>query len=254
MAASTTLEPRVATLEDAMRELAFQSARTQEELARLSREMRDFKQEMSDFKQEMSEFKDEMKDFKDEMSEFKDEMKDFKDEMKDFKDEMSDFKDEMSAFKDETRREHRELNKKWGDMANRLGTIVEDLVVPSLPQIIEETLMERIDDLSVRRKRRLPNGRSKEFDAIAVTPSLVCLNSTKATLRSADVDQMITDIEELREFFPDYREVPVVGILATLAAEQSVVRYATKLGFLVLAVGDELMVIQNPAGFVPRRW
>jgi chromosome segregation ATPase len=226
MAASTTLEPRVATLEDAMRELAFQSARTQEELARLSREMRDFKQEMSEFK----------------------------DEMKEFKNEMSDFKDEMSDFKDETRREHRELNKKWGDMANRLGTIVEDLVVPSLPQIIEETLMERIDDLSVRRKRRLPNGRSKEFDAIAVTPSLVCLNSTKATLRSADVDQLVKEIEALREFFPDYRGVPVVGILATLAAEPSVVRYATKLGFLVLAVGDELMEVQNPAGFVPRRW
>ncbi|WP_058553703.1 hypothetical protein [Thiohalocapsa sp. ML1] len=226
MAASTTLEPRVATLEDAMRELAFQSARTQEELARLSREMRDFKQEMSEFK----------------------------DEMKEFKNEMSDFKDEMSDFKDETRREHRELNKKWGDMANRLGTIVEDLVVPSLPRIIEETFMEGIDDLSVRRKRRLPNGRSKEFDAIAVTPSLVCLNSTKATLRSADVDQLVKEIEELREFFPDYRGVPVVGILATLAAEQSVVRYATKLGFLVLAVGDELMEVQNPAGFVPRRW
>jgi chromosome segregation ATPase len=233
MAASTTLEPRVATLEDAMQELAFQSARTQEELAHLSREMRAFKEEMSEFKEEMKEFKDEMSEFKD---------------------EMSDFKDEMGEFKDETRREHRELNKKWGEMANRLGTIVEDLVVPSLPRIIQETFMEEIDDLSVRRRRKLPGGRSKEFDTIAVTPSLVCLNSTKATLRSADVDQMIKEIEELRAFFPDYREVPVVGILATLAAEQSVVRYATKLGFLVLAVGDELMEVQNPAGFVPRRW
>jgi hypothetical protein len=212
MTESSTLAPRVATLEDAMQELAFQSARTQEELARLSREMREFKQEMSDFK------------------------------------------DEMRDFKDETRREHRELNRKWGDMANRLGTIVEDLVVPSLPQIIRETFAEDIIDLSVRRRRKLPEGRSKEFDAIAVTPTLVCVNSTKATLRSADVDRMVAEIEELREFFPAYREVPVVGILATLAAEDSVVRYATKLGFLVLAVGDELMEVQNPAGFEPRRW
>ncbi|WP_295884161.1 hypothetical protein [uncultured Thiohalocapsa sp.] len=198
MTESSTLAPRVATLEDAMQELAFQSARTQEELARLSREMRE--------------------------------------------------------FKDETRREHRELNRKWGDMANRLGTIVEDLVVPSLSQIIRETFAEDIIDLSVRRRRKLPEGRSKEFDAIAVTPTLVCVNSTKATLRSADVDRMVAEIEALREFFPAYREVPVVGILATLAAEDSVVRYATKLGFLVLAVGDELMEVQNPAGFEPRRW
>ncbi|MBK1632373.1 hypothetical protein CKO31_16840 [Thiohalocapsa halophila] len=205
MTESTTLAPRVATLEDAMQELAFQSARTQEELARLSREMREFK-------------------------------------------------DEMRDFKDETRREHRELNRKWGEMANRLGTIVEDLVVPSLPQIIRETFAEDIVDLSVRRRRKLPEGRSKEFDAIAVTPTLVCVNSTKATLRSADVDRMVAEIEELREFFPSYRDIPVVGILATLAAEDGVVRYATKLGFLVLAVGDELMEVQNPAGFEPRRW
>ena len=103
MIASTTIEPTVATLEDAMRELAFQSARTQEELARLSREMRDFK-------------------------------------------------------------------------------------------------------------------------------------------------------EEMREFFPDYRDVPVIGIQATLSAEESVVRDASKLGFLVLAVGDELMEVQNPPGFEPKRW
>ena len=205
MTESTTLAPRVATLEDAMQELAFQSARTQEELARLSREMREFK-------------------------------------------------DEMRDFKNETRREHRELNRKWGEMANRLGTIVEDLVVPSLPQIIRETFAEDIVDLSVRRRRKLPEGRSKEFDAIAVTPTLVCVNSTKATLRSADVDRMVAEIEELREFFPGYRETPVVGILATLAAEDSVVRHATKRGFLVLAVGDELMEVQNPAGFEPRRW
>ncbi len=212
MTASNTLEPRVATLEDAMRELAFQSARTQEELACLSREMRDFKEEMREFK------------------------------------------DEMREFKDETRREHRELNKKWGEMANRLGTIVEDLVVPSLPRIIQEILAEDVIDLSVRRRRRLPTGRSKEFDAIAVTPTTVCLNSTKSRLRSADVDLMVKEIEELREFFPDYRDRPVVGILATLAAGDSVLRYATKLGFLVLAVGDELMEVQNPAGFWPKRW
>jgi len=40
-----------------------------------------------------------------------------------------------------------------------------------------------------RRKRRLADGRVREFDAVAITESLVCLNRTKATLRSADVDR-----------------------------------------------------------------
>jgi len=46
----------------------------------------------------------------------------------------------------------------------------------------------------------------------------------------------------------------VVGILATLAVDESVLNYAEKLGFLVLAVGDELMEVKNRPGFEPKRW
>ena len=202
---TVALEPRVRTLEDALRDLAEQSTRTTRELAQLSLEMREFK-------------------------------------------------DEMRAFKDETRQQNREMNRQWGDLANKLGTLVEDLVAPSLPRLIQETLGLEVIDLSVRRQRKLPDGRVQEFDALAVTASLVCLNSTKATLRSADVAGLIGEIEILREFFPEYRETPVVGILASLAVDDGVLRQATRGGFLVLATGDRLMEVKNPPGFVPRRW
>ena len=230
---AAALKPRVDTLEYALQVLAEQAACTAAEVARLSREMREFK---------------------DEMREFKDEMGEFKNEMGEFKNEMSDFKNEMSDFKDETRREHRELNRKWGEMANRLGTIVEDLVAPSLARVVHEVCGEEIIDLSVRRKRKLPDGRVQEFDAVAVTPTLVCLNSTKSTLRSADVDALVAEIDRLREFFAEFRTIPVIGILATLAVEDSVLRHANRLGFVVLAIGDELMEVRNPPGFVPRCW
>jgi hypothetical protein len=45
---AAALKPRVDTLEEAMRALAFQSARTQEELQLLSREMRELKDEMAE--------------------------------------------------------------------------------------------------------------------------------------------------------------------------------------------------------------
>ena len=161
---------------------------------------------------------------------------------------------EMREFKDETRRQNREMNRKWGDLANKLGTLVEDLVAPSLPRLIQETLGLEVIDLSVRRKRKLPDGRVQEFDALAVTASLVCLNSTKATLRSADVEGLIGEIDILREFFPEYRATPLVGILASLAVDDGVLRQASREGFLVLATGDRLMEVKNPPGFVPRRW
>ena len=168
--------------------------------------------------------------------------------------ELRAFKGEMTSFKDEMRQQNRDMNRKWGDMANKLGTMVEDLVAPSLSRIVEEQLGEIVLDLMPRRKRRLPDGRVKEFDAIAVTSNLVCLNSTKASLRSADVDSFVTDIGVFREFFPEYGALPVVGILASLAVEDSVLAYAEKQGFLVLAVGDQLMDVQNHPGFEPKRW
>jgi len=77
----------------------------------------------------------------------------------------------------------------------------------------------------------LPDGRVKEFDTLMVTPDCVYLNSTKATLRSIDVDHFVGDITASRTFFPEHRALPVVGILASLVVEESVLAYAKKQGF-----------------------
>ena len=97
-------------------------------------------------------------------------------------------------FKDETRREQREMNK-------------------------------------VRFKRPLPDERVKEFDALMITPDCVCLNSTKATLRIADVDSFRADIAAFRTFFPKHDALPLVGILASLAVEKSMLAYAERQAF-----------------------
>lgn len=160
----------------------------------------------------------------------------------------------MRDYKEENRQQICAMNRQWGDLANKLGSVVEDLVYPTLPRILRDMLGRDIMDLGIRRKRRLADGRVKEFDAVAVMTDLAGLNSTKATWTSADVDRFVDDIPVFREFFPEYRELPVVGILAMLAVEDSVLNYAMKSGFLVLAVGDELMEVKNPPGFQPKRW
>ena len=70
--------------------------------------------------------------------------------------ELRAFKEEMREFKEENRRQTRAMNRQWGDLANKLGTLVEDLVYPSLPRIVAQTLGQEILDLGVRRKRRVP--------------------------------------------------------------------------------------------------
>lgn len=197
----------------------------------------------------------ELRAFKEDTQAFKNEMREFKDEMSQFKDEMSQFKDEMREYKDEGRQQNREMNRRWGELANKLGTLVEDLVAPSLPRIVQEVLGQDVMDLSVRRKRKRTDGRQQEFDALAITPETVCLASVKSTLRSADIDHVVNEeFSAFRIFFPEYQSLPLVGLVASLMVEESVLCYAERQGLVVLAIGDQIMEVKNTPGFVPRRY
>ena len=168
--------------------------------------------------------------------------------------ELREFKDEIRTFKEENRQQRREMNIKWEEMARKLGTITEDLVTPSIPRIIKEEYVLKVTDLMVRRKKRLMDGRSKEYDAIAVAGEYVFVDETKSTLDSEDVKDFIEDIQGFRDFFPEYEQNKVVGILASLYVDEGAIKYAEKSGFLVLAVGEALMEIKNTKGFKPKEW
>jgi hypothetical protein len=151
--------------------------------------------------------------------------------------------------------ERREMNRQWGNLANKMGTIVEDRVLPSLPRVVEALFHQPIVDRMIRRVRAIPGTRrSREYDAIVVTPELVCVNSTKSTLRLQHINQFVKDLAEFREYFQEYQPYPLIGILASLSVDQDILKQAEETGFVVLATGDELMDIINSPGFVPKRW
>jgi hypothetical protein len=225
-----TLEPRVTLLESLMGEFVAGSIRTQQSVEQLSLEMREFKGEMRDFKQEM---------------------KDFKDEMKDFKDEMLDFKQEM---REETRR----FNKQLGEIANKQGRIAEDLVAPSIGRIVREITHSPCEEteyeaVRVRTHHRI-SGERREFDVLAICGEYVLIVETKITLTPEKVDGFVELMEDIRNYFPNYESRKMIGGLATLYADTSIVTYASRNGILVLAVGDDLLDIQNGPVFRPREF
>ena len=161
---------------------------------------------------------------------------------------------ELREFKDDMKQQNREMNMKWGQMAKKLGTITEDLVAPGIPRIVTEEYGLEVTFLGIRMKKKLRDGRIKEYDAIAVAGECVFVDETKSTLDSEDVKDFIKDIQEFRDFFPEYKKNKIIGILASLYADEGVIRYAEKSGFLVLAAGDKLMEIKNSKGFKPKEW
>ncbi len=209
--ATHALRQEVDELREYMKELSYQAMRTEMSLNRLSEEMREFK-----------------------------------DEMRGFKVEMSQFKDEMSQFKDEAVRDRQRMNKQWGELANRLGTLVEDIVAPSLPRVAVELFGCVAPELfAVRVVRRL-DGETCEYDAMVVCPDTVLVNETKSRLYDTHIDALLAKLAELPRFYPQYQSKRPVGILASLYPDDSVVRRATAKGVLVMGMGDEAMQVLNP--------
>ncbi len=269
MRMAVNIEKRVDSLEDVFRKYMRQTSAA---IIRLERSSEASKKEMREYKtfttetirrmerssraleKEMAEFKNEMAEFKNEMTEFKNEMTEFKNEMTEFKNEMAEFKKNTAEFIEEMRQDRRAMNRKWGEIARKMGTMVEDLVHPSFKRIILETFDLEVEAQMFLVERKLPDGREREFDAIALAQHFVFLNSTKATLRNKYVDEFITEIKEFREFFPEYRDKKIIGFIAALNIKPTQFKYAEKKGFFVLGVGDQIMEVKNSKKFKPRIW
>jgi hypothetical protein len=211
MMVEAALERRVDTLEEYMKELSYQSMRTEMELARLAREMREFKNEMREFKNEMGEFKNEMR-----------------------------------AFKDEAERDRKAMGKQWGELSNRLGTLAEDIVAPNLPRIARDLLGCAETQLVGVRLTRHVDARTYELDALVVCPGLVLINETKSTLKAEHLDNLVKKLAAFPDFYPEYRRERTLGVAASLYMDASVIRRATKLGLLVMGMSDETMEVLNP--------
>ncbi len=82
----------------------------------------------------------------------------------------------------------------------------------------------------------------------------VFVDDTESTLDSGDVKDFIKVIQEFRDFSPEYKRKKIVVMMASLFADESVIWYAEKAGFFVLAVGDKLMEVKNSKGFKPKEW
>ncbi|BCB96560.1 hypothetical protein JZK55_14820 [Dissulfurispira thermophila] len=200
---------------------------------------------------EMKEFKDEMKEFKDEMKEFKDEMKEFKDEMKEFKDEMKEFKDGTLSWRQTIDEDRRRMARQWGDLANKMGTLVEDIVFPNIPRLAREYFgCEDIEDIMIRRKRINTKDRSKkrEFDVIAVCNNKIILNETKATARTGYIDEFADFLGsgEFFEYFPEHEGKVIIPIFASLYIDDDIVRYLSQKKIYALGMKDDTMEILNP--------
>jgi len=219
-----TTEERVNRLDNIMIELADAQMRTQASLKRFSDETQASLKKLSD------------------------EMQDFKNEMREFKDEMQDFKDEMREFKEEARADRKQMNKQWGELARKMGTIVEDIVAPNIPRIAVEYFgFSDIEDFMVRRQVRNKKDRAKrrEFDVIAVGENQVIINETKSTPRIDYINDFIEVLPQIEDYFPEYTGKKIIPIFSSLYIGEDIANYLTRNRIYAMMMGEEMMEIIN---------
>ena len=164
--------------------------------------------------------------------------------------EMAEFKREMADFKIEMR-------KAWGELSNRLGTMAEDLVAPSVPRILRTVLGcpgDAIEQTAVRMRRRssVDPAISREFDVIASCGDYFLINETKSRLSPQDVTDFGEALASVRQFFPEVADKRIVGAIASLYVDESLVRFGERNGLIVLGFGQDVMDVLNSPGFSPR--
>ena len=159
---------------------------------------------------------------------------------------------EMQEFKAEMRQSKRDLDKKWGELSNKLGTMAEDLVAPSIPHILRQVTgcTAKISYSAVRVRKSEPQ--NQEFDVVAVCEDIVFINETKSTLRPEHIDNFHKLMQRIRDYFPEYKDKRFIGAIASLYVNQTLVQCGENLGLIVLGFGEQLMSVLNSPGFTPK--
>lgn len=150
--------------------------------------------------------------------------------------EMKEFKDEMREFKDEMKVDHEKMNKQWGDLANKMGTIVEDIIAPAVRSVVEKYFDCEVIDFMINRKiKNKKLNLQGEFDVIAISENYIFLVETKSSPNRQYLDEFIQNIEKFKKLFPEYTAKKIIPFFASLRFDDSLVEIATENGIYCLA-------------------
>ena len=139
-------------------------------------------------------------------------------------------------------------NKKWGELANKLGTIVEDIVAPNLPRIAREQFgCRELDDFMMRRqvRNKVDPRKRREFDLIAICGNKFIINETKSKVSVDYINSFIELLPQLGDYFPEHRGKELVPVFSSLYISDDLVNYLSRHGIYAMSMGDETMELVN---------
>ena len=158
---------------------------------------------------------------------------------------MREFKDEMNEFKDYTQRTIDDMNKRWSELAIKMGTVAEDIVAPGIPYAIKKYFDLEVEDLMVRRRKKLPDGRVQEYDVIAVAGDYVFVVEVKTKFKTHHIEESVSMFQKFFDFFPEFKNKTLVGMIASFYLTEDLINLASKNKILAIRMGGSYLEILN---------
>ena len=141
--------------------------------------------------------------------------------------------------------ERKEMNKRWGELANKMGTLVEDIFIPSFDIMLKRYFGVTPKRISSRMKLRNEN-REIELDIVGFTEDKVFIVEVKSSPdRQGYIDDFIEKLRVLPEFLPEIKSYEVVPIYAGLTMSESTIEHLTKNNIYALIVRGDILEIVN---------
>jgi len=156
----------------------------------------------------------------------------------------------FKRFQEETRKAIKETQKNIGGLNNSLGSMVEHMLTPGLPQKFKK-LGYSFNRIATY---KYAEGVYAQIDGMLENGTQAVAVEVKTTLREADIDNHLIRMEKIRKYADEHGDKrQFMGAIAATITDENTRNYALKKGLFVIEPSGEDVKVTKPEGKV-RVW
>ena len=143
-------------------------------------------------------------------------------------------------------------NKAVGNLTNRWGQFVENLVEPAVVRLFQERSIPVTQTLRRMKTKNPPV--AMEIDILAMNTDVAVAVEVKSNLSKSDVDDFLEKLARFKEAFPRFADMTLNGAVAGIEIDEGIDTYAYRRRLFVIQQSGEVVEIANNQDFTPGVW
>lgn len=159
---------------------------------------------------------------------------------------------DLFASQKESDRLFKEMNKKFGDLGNRFGEFVQEMVRSAVVRLFRDRGIEVHQVM--RNIEAFDDEDAIEIDLLVINRQQAIAVECKSRLTIDDINEHLVRLDKFKQYFPQYQGLNLMGAVAGMVVPDEAAKYAYRRGLFVLAQSGDSILIRNDAKFMPTQW